>query len=163
MKTLGRVNKYLVRTLEYLIAVLLFAAVVFILLQVIFRYMLRNPIDWTEQGSRFMFIWMMMLGTAVVFYRDSAMAFDLLLDTFSPRLRFWIEAFVNTVIIFFYVYYGYQAAVLAISVIGRYTSGIRIPLTFMYSSMVISNIFVVLIMVEKLLLHFIKRGREEQA
>ncbi|MGM9543313.1 MAG: TRAP transporter small permease [Candidatus Limivicinus sp.] len=162
MKTLASINKILIKAIEYLLATLLLIAVVFILLQVIFRYVLRSPLDWTEQGSRFMFIWMMMLGTAVVFYRDSAMAFDLLLHAFSPKLRFWVEAFIKALVIFFSVYYGYQAFVLASSVMGRYTSGVRVPLTFMYSSMVVSNIFVVLVMVEKLLLQLLNRNKEGQ-
>lgn len=162
MKTLARINKTLIKVIEYLLAALLLIAVVFILLQVVFRYILRSPLDWTEQGSRFMFIWMMMLGAAVVFYRDSAMAFDLLLHAFSPKLRFWVEAFIKVLVIFFSVYYGYQAFVLASSVVGRYTSGVRVPLTFMYSSMIVSNVFVVLVMVEKLLLHFLKRNEEGQ-
>lgn len=162
MKTLARINKTLIKVIEYLLAALLLIAVVFILLQVVFRYILRSPLDWTEQGSRFMFIWMMMLGAAVVFYRDSAMAFDLLLHAFSPKLRFWVEAFIKVLVIFFSVYYGYQAFALASSVVGRYTSGVRVPLTFMYSSMIVSNVFVVLVMVEKLLLHFLKRNEEGQ-
>lgn len=138
-------------------------AVCFIIAQVFCRRVLGNPLDWTEQSSRYLFIWMMMLGAAIMFYRDSAMAFDLLLHAFPSGLRFWVEAFIKLLIILFSVYYGYQAIVLASSVVGRFTSGVRIPLTLMYSSMILSNLFVAMVMVEKLLLHFADRSKEGQA
>lgn len=163
MKILARVNKTLITFLEYLLAFLLAVAVCFIVAQVFCRYVLGQPLDWTEQSSRYLFIWMMMLGAAIVFYRDSAMAFDMLLHTFPKGLQFWLEAFIKLLIIAFSVYYGYQAFVLASSVGSRMTSGVRIPLALMYGSMIVSNIFIVLVMVEKLILHFTDRNKEGKA
>jgi TRAP-type C4-dicarboxylate transport system permease small subunit len=100
---------------------------------------------------------MMMLGTAVMFYRNSAMAFDLLLHNMPKKLRFWIEALIIMIIIAFAAYYRYQALILTIKVAGRFTSGVRVPLNFMYSSMFVSNLFVVLVMVEKFIDHL--RGK----
>lgn len=163
MKTFARVNKALITFLEYLLAFLLAVAVCFIIAQVFFRYVLGQPLAWTEQSSRYLFIWMMMLGAAIVFYRDSAMAFDMLLHTFPKGLQFWIEAFLKVLIIAFSVYYGYQAFVLASSVGSRMTSGVRVPLAVMYGSMIISNFFIVLVMIEKLILHFTDRKKEGKA
>lgn len=160
MKLLSKVNKTIIVILEYLLAVMLALAVCFIVAQVFCRYVLGSPLNWTEQTCRFMFIWMMMLGAAIVFYRDGAMAFDMLLHTFPKKLQFVLEAIIKLLIIGFSAYYGYQAFVLASSVVGRLTSGVRVPLTLMYGSMIISNVFVVLVMVEKLILHFSKK--EEQ-
>jgi len=160
LKTLAKVNKTLIKILEYVLAAMLAVAVCFIIAQVFFRYVLRSPLDWSEQSSRFLFIWMMMLGAAIVFYRDSAMAFDLLLHSFPTKLRFVMELLIKLLIVIFAVYYGYQAFVLASSVTGRLTSGVRIPLTFMYSSMIVSNVFVVLVMAEKILVHLTKGWKE---
>lgn len=160
MKTLARISKTLIKFIEYLLAFLLALAVCFIVAQVFCRYVLGKPLDWTEQSSRYLFIWMMTLGAAVVFYRDSAMAFDMLLHAFPKRLQFYLEALIQLLIILFSLYYGYQAVVLASSVTGRFTSGVRIPLTLMYSSMVVSNVFVVIVMFEKFLLHFTKNDKE---
>lgn len=163
MKVLSRVNKTLITFLEYLLAGLLGLAVCFIVAQVFFRYVLGQPLDWTEQSSRYLFIWMMMLGAAIVFYRDSAMAFDMLLHSFPKGPRFWVEALIKILIILFSLYYGYQAFVLASSVGSRMTSGVRVPLALMYGSMIISNVFIVLVMLEKLILHFTNRNKEDQA
>lgn len=151
---MSKINRFIVKALEWVLAVLLGISVLFILAQVIFRYILHSPLDWTEQTSRYMFIWMMMLGAAVMFYRDGAMAFDLLHERLPPRVKFWVEALIKLSIIAFSVYYGYQAFLLASKVVGRSTSGVRVPLTFMYSSMGISNVLIISVMLEKIVDHF---------
>lgn len=155
-------NAMLIKILEWLLGIMLGIAVIFIILQVFFRYVLNSPLNWTEQTSRLMFIWMMMLGTAVIFYTDSAMAFDLLLHKLPKKPRFWFEALIIVVIIAFSAYFGYHSLDLAIKVLGKYTSGVRVPSTFMYSSMFISNIFVVLVMIEKLVKHFRRKDLSQK-
>jgi len=40
-----------------------------LLLQVIFRYFLKNPIFWSEELARYLFIWVCLLGTSVTVQR----------------------------------------------------------------------------------------------
>ena len=108
MDTLSKINKRLIRVIEITLAVLLLVAVLFILAQVFFRYVLHHPLDWTEQSSRYLFIWMMMLGASVVFYRDSAMSFDLILNSVKPRAQFVLKTVIYVLVIGFSLYYGYQ-------------------------------------------------------
>lgn len=158
---MSKFNAVLIKAIEWILAFLLGIAVLMILSQVIFRYGLHSPLSWTEQTSRYLFIWMMMLSTAVMFYRNSAMAFDLLLHNMPKKMRFWVEALILAIVIAFAAYYSYQALILTIKVAGRFTSGVRVPLNFMYSSMFISNLFVVLIMAEKFIDHFRSRTAGE--
>lgn len=159
MTILSKVNSVIVKVLEYLLALLLFGSVALIVAQVFTRYVLHNPLGWTEQMARFFFIWMMMLGVAVVFYRDQAMAFDLLLHSMKDPVRYFVELFIKLVVIFFTVYYGVFALKLAIQVSGRYTSGVRVPLSFMYSSMFVSNVLTLFILLEKVI-DIIKDGKK---
>lgn len=153
MSILKKFNAVMIHALEYLLAFLLLASVVLIVAQVFTRYVLHAPLGWTEQSARFLFIWMMTLGVAVTLYRNSAMAFDLLLHKFHDPFRYFLELFIMLAITFFSSYYGYCAYQLVMKSQGRFTSGVRVPLPFMYSSMIISNILVVLVMIEKILEH----------
>ena len=108
MRILSNINRVIIKTLEWLLAAMLGVSVLFILAQVIFRYVLRSPLSWTEQTSRYMFIWMMMLGAAVLFYRDGTVAFDLMYMKFSPRVKYWLSMLIKLSIIAFSVYYGYR-------------------------------------------------------
>lgn len=153
MNALKKINSVLIQVLEYLLALLLLVSVLLIVAQVFTRYVMHAPLGWTEQSARFLFIWMMTLGVAVTLYRDSAMSFDLLLHKTKDPLRYFLELFIMLAITFFSSYYGYCAYQLVMKSQGRFTSGVRVPLPFMYSSMIVSNILVVVVMLEKILEH----------
>lgn len=75
----------LMKAISFLIGVLLFAAVVMVLIQVIWRYILRTPLGWTDQFCRFLYVWIVMLGLPVLFHEKSVTAFDFLSGKMSPK------------------------------------------------------------------------------
>lgn len=77
----------IIRLIEYILMVLLGVALIIITLQVFFRYILHNPLSWSEQTARCLFIWMIMLAVPVLFYRKGAVAFDLLVDMLPRRAQ----------------------------------------------------------------------------
>lgn len=61
-----------------------------ILLQVFTRYVLNNPLPWSEEVARYLSMWAMFLGAVTVTRRRSHLSVDLLdhyLDRASKRLR----------------------------------------------------------------------------
>jgi len=153
MMDLSKMIAKVVKLLEWILALLLFLSIVFILAQVICRYVLRSPLSWTEQTSRYLFIWMIMLGAPITFYRKNPMSFDLLVQSLPAKFKYAVELFAIILIILFSMYYGYQAITLAAKVMGRYTTGVEVPLTFMYSSMAVSNLLIILVMSDQLRIH----------
>lgn len=65
----SKVLAKIIRVIEYILMVLLAAALIIITLQVLFRYILAAPLNWSEQTARCLFIWMIMLAVPVLFYR----------------------------------------------------------------------------------------------
>ena len=124
-----------------------------VFLQVFTRYFLNFPLSWTEQLARYLFIWMIMLGAPITFYRKNPMSFDLLVQSLPAKFKYAVELFAIILIILFSMYYGYQAITLAAKVMGRYTTGVEVPLTFMYSSMAVSNLLIILVMSDQLRIH----------
>lgn len=59
------------RFVEYIIAILAAILSVVVLLQVVFRYALNNPLHWTEEMARFLLIWIVLLGAAIGIKRKS--------------------------------------------------------------------------------------------
>ena len=79
--------------------VLLGVALIIITLQVFFRYILQNPLSWSEQTARCLFIWMIMLAVPVLFYRKGAVAFDLLVDMLPRRAQDIVKVLVQLLIL----------------------------------------------------------------
>ena len=71
--------------LEKIMTVLLGVAAILVVMQIFWRYVLRDPLGWTDQGCRFVFVWMCMFGLLVLFYRKSVVAFDLIVGKLKGK------------------------------------------------------------------------------
>ena len=72
---------------ELICMLLLGIAVIFVTLQIVFRYFLSSPLGWTEQTSRFCFIWIVMLGIPIMFYRKCEISFDFIREKMPEKLH----------------------------------------------------------------------------
>ena len=86
------VNK-LMNLIEILIIALLSLEVLVIVAQVIFRYIFRSPLSWSDQACRFGLVWIVMLGIPVMFHRKGTVAFDLIFSKTKGTTRKLFEIF----------------------------------------------------------------------
>jgi TRAP-type C4-dicarboxylate transport system permease small subunit len=82
---LGRLNAAVLTVGLWLGAGALGIMLVFILIQVFFRYALGNALPWSEEGSRFLMLWMTGLMVPTAFRQGGFVAITMVLDIF-PRL-----------------------------------------------------------------------------
>lgn len=82
---LGRLNAAVLTVGLWLGAGALGIMLVFILVQVFFRYVLGNALPWSEEGSRFLMLWMTALMVPTAFRQGGFVAITMILDIF-PRL-----------------------------------------------------------------------------
>lgn len=54
---------------------------------VITRYLLRQPLGWSEEVSIYLMIWAIFLGTAYTLKHDAHIGVDLLMNRLSPRIK----------------------------------------------------------------------------
>jgi TRAP-type C4-dicarboxylate transport system permease small subunit len=83
--------------LNLLCQVLISAIVAIIFYSVIMRYIFLRPPFWAEELSRFIFVWIIMLGAVLVTREQSHIEFTLLLDRLPKRLKF---VFLNIIRLF---------------------------------------------------------------
>ena len=79
-----------------------------ILLQVFTRYVIKHPIPWTEELSRFAYIWAIFLGAVIAQKSRSHMVVSVVLEKMSPRVKSVFETFSDlvSIIILFLVLSG---------------------------------------------------------
>lgn len=81
----------MIAALEKIMTVLLGIAAILVVMQIFWRYVLRDPLGWTDQGCRFVFVWMCMFGLPVIFYRKSVVAFDLIVGKLKGKTALLAE------------------------------------------------------------------------
>lgn len=82
-----RLAGWLTRAVESVGALLMLAIVVMNLLQVFFRYVVADPLGWTEEAMRYSVAWMTFLVAGAVLFRGEQLSIDLLRDVLPPWAR----------------------------------------------------------------------------
>ena len=70
-----------------------------IILQVLFRYLLKNPLVWTEELARYLMIWMAFVGASCIIRKWQNIYVDFFIDKLSTRRR-RIAYFVQKLVVF---------------------------------------------------------------
>ncbi len=117
---------------ENIAAVLLIAVIVMNLAQVIFRYVIVDPLSWSEETMRYSTTWMVLLAGSSALFRGEHMAISLFDNVRSERLRFFVRQLVFVCIALFCIllmWEGFPAAILNARQVSPAT---RIPMVIPY-------------------------------
>jgi TRAP-type C4-dicarboxylate transport system permease small subunit len=84
----------------------LFLLVMFVsvLIQIFFRYVLQSPLTWTEEASRYSFIWIVLLGAAFAVRRKEHVVMEVFVKRFPASLQRYISLVLNTIILISLIY-----------------------------------------------------------
>lgn len=93
-----RFVRYLSLATSAALAVLMAALIAVISVQVVMRYFFGNPLQWSLEVSRILFVWIVFLGAAVAVRRGQYTALDVLSRTLPP---WWSERVVPGVVVLF--------------------------------------------------------------
>jgi len=98
----GRLDHWIARmeTVAIIILVLLLTAVTFA--QVTTRYLLSDPLIWSEEAARYLFVWVSMIGAALAIREGGHFGLDLLIRPL-PRLKPILGPLVTLVMVAFLV------------------------------------------------------------
>lgn len=91
LRFLKSVNRRAVAVESALAGSLVLTVFVVVLFQVVMRYLFQRPNPWTEELSRFGFIWLSMLGAALAVELRTHFVFDQLAARLRPRLRMLVR------------------------------------------------------------------------
>ena len=114
---------------------------VLVIWQVFARYILKNAGSVTSALSQYLFVWLIMFGSAYVYGSKEHLTIDILKDRFGPRMTMIVDIITNVVLFAF---------VLIICVIGGYNytvkglasvdASLQIPMAIIYVSLPVSGV-----------------------
>lgn len=82
-----RLAGWLSRVTEGIGALLILAIVVINLLQVFFRYVLNDPLGWTEEAMRYSVVWATFIVAGAVLFAGEQLSIDMLGHLLPPKLK----------------------------------------------------------------------------
>jgi len=120
------------RVLEVVIALLLAATVIVALAQVIFRYGLDSSLSWSEELARYLFIWVIFLGTSSATRRHHHMAVEALASIMPGVALRPLAAVVTLVSLVFFGVVLYTSIVLTENAIPQLSTALEISVAYVY-------------------------------
>ncbi|MEJ8855247.1 TRAP transporter large permease subunit [Variovorax robiniae] len=88
---LETLNKALATMVEFPAALLVLAEVVVLLMGVTSRYVLHEPLVWSDELASILFLWLAMLGSVVAFQRGEHMRMTAIVGKLEPRKRAFLD------------------------------------------------------------------------
>jgi len=123
---------------------LLIAVSVVVLLQVLMRYLFAQPNPWSEEVSRFCFIWLSLLGASLAVEKRSHFRFDQVMRKLAPRVGRAVEVAASAVVVLFaLLLIGTGIALMGLT-IGERSAALNLPVALVYAAAPVSGVLMVI-------------------
>lgn len=121
--------------------------------QIFARYILNHSLFWSEELARYLFIYLVFLGAAIVLRREGHIQVSFFVEKFPPLLRRGVAMLADTLLLAFVGIVLIQSVRLAIMVWTVPTAALLIPWTFVYLGILLGMAAMVLVMLGALWRH----------
>lgn len=140
----------LMKTIRGIVTGILVVDVLIVTAQIFCRFVLKNPIGWSEQICRLLFLWAIMLGIPIIFYEKCELVFNVLLEKFSPKLQKGMTVFFCVLSIAFSIFYMSAGLDLCMKTGLRLTSGVKMPYICLYGAQPVCAFLLILVFAARL-------------
>ena len=141
-----KIKTYLDRVIEKLLITIFGLMVINVIWQVITRYFGENPSSFTDELSRYLMIWLGILGAAYVTGKNEHVSIDFFIKKISVQNRKILTLFITLSIICFAIItlvIGGGRLVYITLILEQYSPSLKIPLALVYSVLPISGILII--------------------
>jgi TRAP-type C4-dicarboxylate transport system permease small subunit len=151
LKVFSKVLDFVQAVFKWIIIVAMFTFTVVIIVSVFCRYVLENSLTWSEQVSRFLFVWVIMLGIPILYRTKLATNLDLVVEHFPPKLQAVTAIAMDIIVGILAVYYGYGGLRYTLKAGANIFQGLNIPTAYIYISEVACGAMLLLCTIESVI------------
>lgn len=144
VQRLKALNRFLVSLETYAAGGLVVTVSVVVLLQVGMRYIFALPNPWSEEVSRFCFIWMSMLGASLAVEHRAHFGFNQAIKGLAPRAKSAVQTFATAVVLMFSLLLVATGVALMGLTMGERSSALNLPIALVYAAVPVSGALMVI-------------------
>ena len=131
-------------SLNWVLAIVLTVMLVVVSAQVWYRFALNDPLTWSEEVARYLFVWISFLGSAVGVRSKVHLGIDLIDKLLSPNGRKIMTVVVNLLIQIFLVVVIFWGIRILHVVQFQKSASLGIPMTYPYLAVPVGSAFMLL-------------------
>lgn len=122
-----------------------------ILLGVFFRYVLIEPLPWSEDLGRYLMIWMTLFGVGVVMQNRSHVAVTIFVDRMSPHIRKPVLLIARILVLGFGLAMGYLGLMLLFTMMPQISPTLHIRMRWVYLGFPFYGLFLMISTLDQIL------------
>lgn len=147
MRRLRAFNRSLVAFETWAAGALVLTVAAVVLLQVLMRYLFAYPNPWSEEVSRFCFIWLSLLGASLAVEHRAHFGFDQVTKALAPRAKRAVEGFAGAVVLVFSLLLIATGVALMGLTLEERSPALNLPVALVYAAAPVSGVLMVVHMV----------------
>ncbi len=152
--------KIINKILEWILAALVLVMVLGCLWQVITRFILNNPSQWTEEFLRYALIWLTMLGVPYAYGKEQHLSIGLLTNTFSKKGSLADKIFIEIIVLILSVFILVAGGCMVVAnAAGQISPALHLPMEVYYLGVPICGVLMILYSGERVI-RFVKELAE---
>ena len=140
---------------EVLMAIFLCGIVIMMTTHVFFRYVMKAPLTWTEEATRYMFIWFVFMGVSYGIRNDTHIRvniIEVLYPKLTPALSL-IQDLVGAAFVF-YMLPAASRCMQQLAVRNQTSAGLHLPMVFVYGALMLGLCLSVIRIIQKFYTRF---------
>lgn len=161
MTILDRISDVLNKVTTFLAGLLAGIMAILVFLQVLCRYLLNAPLDWSEETASFAFVWMALLGASVGLKGNDHPNLDILVSRFPPMFQKSAAFLINLSIMFVLVVMFIYGAKLTLTMRFQLTAALGYSVSYMYAVLPLSALIMFFHVLMKTVRLFVRKAAEQ--
>lgn len=133
----GRVVHVVDKIMEAFSALILGGMTLFIFVQVLARYVFKSPLAWSEEGARFLFIWMTFIAGYVGARKGQHIGVELIQNLFPETVRKGMKVLCDLISIGFFIIVLYYCCAQWDKLSAQTSPALKLPMAFVYLGMML--------------------------
>lgn len=146
-------------TLKWILTLLFGTMSLIIFLQVIFRYIFKSPLAWSEELARYIFVWITFIGGAAAAIKGKHIGMEMFQDKLPNKLKKYAKLTASLITsVFFGITFFYTFTIIG-KMMNQTSPAMGLPIGYPYLGIVIGSFIMCIWYVFSALLYL--KGREE--
>lgn len=144
MPFLSVLDRHLFRVVSVITQLLLLSAVAAGFYQVIARFVLQSPADWSEAWTRASLIWTVMLGLSLAFRQGAMLSVEMLHSVLRDRNKRFLEHIVMVITVSFLGFLGWVGLQMTLRVRFQTMPSFDVSISWVYMSIPIGAVLAII-------------------
>lgn len=151
-RMLTLVKEKIDKFINVVVITLIALIIIVVFIQVFSRYVLNNPLTWSEELARYLFIWITFLASVVVFRENGHMSVDFIVTLFPHKIRVLVDLIGKAIITIFLITILYVSPNIITITFKQLSPTLSVPMGVIYLAFPVSLGLMLLELIFRILL-----------